>query len=246
MSEETAVARRENNVITRKEENSPNNRLFGEFNKVFVSGRIETELKYSHEVMWENFYRTRVRVARFSGTEDLVPIVISDLLLGQKFMNKPLEGKWVEVAGQFRSYNKMGEDGCKHLDLYLFVTAINIYENEDELEETTNANLIYLDGYICKPPVFRRTPLGSEITDLFIAVNRLHGKSDYIPCIAWERLAQWARELKIGNRVELYGRIQSRKDFKRFSPDSNEGERRDFYEISIIKMRKVEDLSLEG
>lgn len=245
MSDETRVTIRENNVITRQEENSPMEKLFSEFNKVFVSGRIEAEFEYSHETFWEEFYRTRVRVERLSGTEDLVPIVVSNLLIGKDRMKKSLEGKWVEVAGQFRSYNKLGEDGRKHLDLFLFVTAINIYEDEDELEEATNANLIYLDGYLCKTPVFRKTPLGRQITDLLIAVNRAYGKSDYIPCIAWGRVAQFVSELEVGNRVKLYGRVQSREYFKRYSPDSEAGEYRDAYEISVMRMRKIEDLRLE-
>ena len=246
MSDETGVARWENNVITRREENSPTEKLFSEFNKVFVSGRIEAEFDFSHEVLWEKFYRTRVRVERLSGTEDLVPIVVSDLLIGRERMKTSLEGKWVEIAGQFRSYNKLGEDGRKHLDLFLFVTAINIYDDEDELEEVTNANLIYLDGYLCKPPVFRKTPLGRQITDLLIAVNRPYGKSDYIPCIAWGRVAQWASEFEVGNRVKLYGRVKSREYFKRFSKDTEAGEYREAYEISIMRMQKVEDLRLEG
>lgn len=246
MSDETGVARRENNVITRREENSLTEKLFSEFNKVFVSGRIEAEFDFSHEVLWEKFYRTRVRVERLSGTEDLVPIVVSDLLIGRERMKTSLEGKWVEVAGQFRSYNKLGEDGRRHLDLFLFVTAISIYDDEDELEEVTNANLIYLDGYLCKPPVFRKTYLGRQITDLLIAVNRPYGKSDYIPCIAWGRVAQWASEFEVGNRVKLYGRVQSREYFKRFSKDSKAGEYRDAYEISVMRMQKVEDLRLEG
>lgn len=246
MSDETRVARRENNVITRWEESSSTKRLFSEFNKVFVSGRIEAEFEYSHEVQWEKFYRTRVRVERLSGTEDLVPIMVSDLLIGQKMLKKSLKGKWVEVAGQFRSYNKLGEDGRRHLELFLFVTAINIYEDEDEQEEITNANLIYLDGYLCKPPVFRKTPLGRQITDLLIAVNRPYGKSDYIPCIAWGRIAQWVSEFEVGNRVKLYGRVQSREYFKRYSNDSEAGEYRNAYEISVMRMQKVEDLRLEG
>mgnify|MGYP002566132194 CR=1 FL=1 len=246
MSDETRVARRENNVITRQEENSGTERLFSEFNKVFVSGRIEAEFEYSHEVLWEKFYRTRVRVERLSGTEDLVPIMVSDLMIGKEMLKKSLEGKWVEVAGQFRSYNKLGEDGRRHLELFLFVTAINIYEDEDELEEITNANLIYLDGHLCKPPVFRKTPLGRQITDLMIAVNRSYGKSDYIPCIAWGRIAQWVSEFEVGNRVKLYGRVQSREYLKRYSNDSEAGEYRNAYEISVMRMQKVEDLRLEG
>ena len=246
MSDETGVARRENNVITRQEENSTTEKLFSEFNKVFVSGRIEAEFEYSHEVMWEKFYQTRVRVERLSGTEDLVPIIVSDLLIGRERMKKSLEGKWVEVVGQFRSHNKEGSDGRRHLELFLFVTAINIYENEDELEEITNANLIFLDGCLCKPPVYRKTPLGRQITDLIIAVNRPYGKSDYIPCIAWGRVAQWVSEFEVGNRVQLYGRVQSRKYFKRYSKDSEAGEFRDVYEISVMRMQRVDDLRLEG
>ena len=241
MSDETAVARRENNVITRQEENSTTKKFFSEFNKVFISGKIEAEFEYSHEVLWEKFYRTRVRVERLSGTEDLVPIIVSDLLIGRERIKNSLKGKWVEVAGQFRSHNKVGEDGRKHLELFLFVTSINIYEDEDELEETTNANLIYLDGYLCKPPVYRKTPLGRQITDLLIAVNRPYGKSDYIPCIAWGRVAQWASEFETGNRVKLYGRIQSREYFKRYSEDSDEGEHRVAYEISVMRMQGVEE-----
>lgn len=247
MSDETELVRRENNVITRQEENAANDKLFGEFNKVFVRGRIDAEFEYSHETHWEEFYRTRVRVTRFSGTEDLVPIVVSDLLIGKEQMKKSFEGKFVEVAGQFRSCNKLGEDGRKHLDLFLFVTAIKIYEDEEEMEEATNANLIYLDGYLCKPPVLRKTPLsGRYITDLLIAVNRPYGKSAYIPCIAWGRVAQWASEFEIGNRVRLYGRVQSRKYFKRDSPDSEIGVFKEAYEISVMRMQRVEDLRLEG
>lgn len=245
MSDETRVTRRENNVITRQEENSPTEKLFSEFNKVFVSGRIEDELEYSHKVLWEKFYRTRVRVTRFSGTEDFIPIVVSDLLIGRKRMNTSLKDKWVEVAGQFRSYSKLGEDGRKHLDLFLFVTVINVYDDEEELEEDANANSIYLDGYLCKPPVFRKTTLGRQITELLIAVNRSYGKSDYIPCIAWGRVAQWASEFEVGNRVKIYGRVQSRQYFKRYSPDSEAGEYREAYEISVMRMQKVEDLRLE-
>ena len=107
MSDERARVIRDN-VIMRKEKNSKK-RLFGENNKAFVSGRIESELEFSHEIMWEKFYETRVRVNRFDDKEDFVPVVVSELLLREK--NK-LAGKLVEVAGQFRSHNKCGEDGC--------------------------------------------------------------------------------------------------------------------------------------
>lgn len=246
MPEETIAERKENNVIARREKNTVTEKPFTEFNKVFISGQIESDFTYSHETFWEKFYQTRVRVLRNSGTEDFIPIIISNLLLGEKNLQKSLKDKWIEVAGQFRSRNYLGTDGYRHLELFLFVNAINIYDNEDELDESTNANLIYLDGYMCKPPIFRITPLGREIADLTIAVNRAYGKSDYLPCICWGRVAQWANQLNVGTRVKLYGRIQSREYFKKFTPDSNAGEYRNAYEISIMRMQEIETLKLES
>lgn len=239
MSEKRLVTTRDDNIIIRREAIYGTKKIFSEFNKAWISGIIEEEFEYSHEVWWEKFYKTRVRVTRLNGTEDCVPIVVSDLQM-TNILEGSLKGKYVEVGGQFRSYNKLGEDGRKHLSLFLFVTTINVYESEEDFEDATNANLIYLDGYICKPPVFRMTPLGRQITDLMVAVNRNYNKSDYIPCIAWGRVAQHARELEVGNRIKLYGRAQSRQYFKRVSPESEERESRTAYEISIMRM-KVED-----
>ena len=111
-------------------------------------------------------------------------------------------------------------------------------------EENKNINLIYLDGYLCKPPIFRKTPLGRQITDLLIAVNRHNRKSDYIPCIVWGRTAQWVSKFEVGARVKMYGRIQSRMYFKKISPDSDEGEDRDAYEIYLFIMNKVESIEI--
>jgi len=236
MLDEVRVVNWENNVITRLEEKFPN-KLFTEFNKGFVSGRIEDELEYSHEVLGKKFYRTRVIVERLSGTEDLVPIVVPDVLIGQERMKKSLKGKWIEVAGQFRSHNKIGDDGHMHLELFLFVKTINICENEYELEEIKNTNLIYLDGCICRLPVFRITPLGKRIAELLIKVDRPYGKEDFIPCIVWGSVAELANVLEVGERVKIYGRIQSREYFKRYSPDSENGEYKNAYEISALRMQ---------
>lgn len=242
---ENSVTKRENNIIVAKEEVSANQKIFTEFNKVWISGRIEEEFEFSHEVLWEKFYKTRVVIPRLSGVEDYIPIIVSDLLIGN-ILNKPLRGVYVEVGGQFRSYNRFGKDGKKHLELLLFANVINVYEEEELIEEEANYNLIYLDGYICKPPVFRTTPLGRQITDLLIAVNMSYNRSAYIPCIAWGKVAQYASQLEVGNRIKLYGRIQSRQYFKRFSLDSEAGEYKDAYEISIMRMMKVDELLLEG
>lgn len=245
MSEEIRVVARKNNEITRSEEKADTGIYSCESNKAFVSGIIEEEFEYSYATMWESFYKTKVKVKRKSETEDLIPILVSERLV-RNIITKSFKDKWVEVAGQLRTHNKLGEDGRRHLEISLFVSAINIYDNEDDLEEITNANLVYIDGYICKPPVFRTTPLGRQITDLLIAVNRNYGKSDYIPCIVWGRNAQWASRFEVSNHVRMYGRIQSREYFKRFSEDSDAGERRTVYEVSIIRMQKIEELMIEG
>lgn len=239
MLDKTVETRWKNNVIERQDLNSTNGELFSEFNKVFVSGRIEEDFEYSHRTFWKEYYRTRVRITRLSGTDDLVPIVVSNLVLSKEKIKKSLKGKWVEVAGQFRSYNRLGEDGRKHLDLFLYVTLINIYDNKEEMKEIENVNSIYLKGYLCKKPIYRITPLGSQITEVFIAVNRPNGESDYIPCITWDRDAKWSRKLEVGNQVEIYGRIQSRKYFKRYSPDTDEGKYKETYEISTMRIQKV-------
>lgn len=243
MSDKNLIVRENNNVIVRQEGVYINEKIFCDFNKVWISGIIEDEFEYNHENFWEKFYRTRVKIERLSGTQDYIPLIVSNMLI-YNISKESLKGKYVEVAGQFRSFNKEGDDGRRHLELFLFATAINIYESEAEFEEVTNANLIYLDGYICKPPVYRTTPLGRQITDLLIAVNRSYNKSDYIPCIAWGRNAQYASEFEVGNRIKLYGRIQSRQYFKRFSSGSEEGEMREAYEISIMRLMKVEELLL--
>lgn len=210
-------------------------KTFVKFNKAFVSGRIEADFKYDHEILGEKFYRTRIKVQKTSGAENLVPIIVSYSLIGSKNIQQSFKDKFVEVTGQFRSHNKLNDDGHKSLELFLFVMAIHVYEDKESLEESLNSNLVYLDGYLCKPPVYRKTHLGRQSTNLLIAVNRDFGKSSYIPCVALDRVALSASTLEVGNRVQLYGEISSRKYFKKFSPTSKDGEYKVAYEISVIR-----------
>lgn len=241
---EKSMERREFGDLIKREEilNNPNN--LSDSNKAWISGFIEEDFEYSHESFGERFYKTRVRVTRNSGTEDFVPIVVSDWRV-TNISEIKLKGKYVEIGGQFRSDKRMGEDGKKHLYLCLFVTDISVCEDGKEPKETTDENSIYLDGYICKTPVFRITPLEKEITDLLVAVHRNYPKTDFIPCIAWGESARFASQLKVGDRIKLFGRIQSREYFKKLSPESEEGETRTVYEVSIMRMAKVEKLLLE-
>lgn len=193
-----------------------------------VTGTIASEPEFNHEAYGEKFYTVMLDAERASGTVDCVPLTISDRLFD---LNDTYTGKRVHVSGQFRSYN----DG-NHLVLSLFVLDI---EELDDRQDDLLVNGVSLDGYICKEPKYRTTPLGREIADLMIAVNRSYGKADYIPCIAWGRNAKFAGRLEIGARVKIEGRIQSRNYLKRY-PDGTE-EERTAYEVSVSRIEVVED-----
>lgn len=229
----------EKNVIVKHEEANP--RLFAPNNKVFISGVLEKDFEFSHEFLLEVFYKTRIKVCRYSNTEDMIPIIVSELLIDNERKKGSVAGKYVEVTGEFRSHNKKDINGVSHLELFLFVTSIKISDTFGEMEEKLNLNSIYLQGHICKKPAYRITHSKREVTDLIIAVTRARTKSDYIPCIAWNRSAMWTSYLKVGDKVELYGRIQSRKYLKWTGTDANEAEQREAYEVSIMRIRKVAD-----
>lgn len=148
-----------------------------ENNKVSVIGEVVSEFKFSHEVFGEGFYVVDMAVSRLSDQVDIIPLMVSERLLD---VSKDYQGCTMEALGQFRSYNR--HEGTKNrLVLSIFVREVNFLE---EFTDYTKTNQIFLDGYICKEPIYRKTPLGREIADLLLAVNRPYGKSDYIPCIA--------------------------------------------------------------
>lgn len=198
--------------------------MYLENNEVTLSGRVVGEFEVSHKVLGEKFLISKLEVRRLSGNVDVIPVVVSERLLTDESYN----GKVVRVFGQFRSYNQY--DGQKsHLILSVFAREIssNISCEEEE-------NYIFLNGYICKEPVYRKTPLGREVADLLLAVNRPYGKSDYIPCISWGRNARYAAGLPVGTNLAISGRIQSREYIKRYS--ENEEEIKAVYEVSVCKM----------
>ena len=200
-------------------------------NQVTIVGTVDSEFTYSHEVFGEGFYMLEVVVSRLSHMEDRIPLMVSERLVDVK---ESCMGKIVEVHGQFRSYNKH-EEGRNRLILSVFVREFSFVGEEGTL---TRPNSIYLDGYICKPPVYRMTPLGREIADLLMAVNRPYGKSDYLPCICWGRNARFAGKCEVGTHIHLWGRIQSRTYQKRLEDDVVE--KRTAYEISVNKIECVE------
>jgi hypothetical protein len=201
-------------------------------NQVSVAGEVVSEFEFSHEVFGEGFYCLHIQVGRLSESFDVIPLMISERLMDVK---ADYRGKYIEVLGQFRSYNRH-EANRNRLVLSVFAREVNICEEEDS---EVKPNHIYLDGYICKKPVYRKTPLGREIADLLVAVNRPYGKSDYIPCICWGRNARFAEKFQVGEHIQLWGRIQSREYQKKIS--ENEVERRVAYEVSVSKLECLEE-----
>ncbi len=203
-----------------------------ENNQVTIMGTIVSGYQFSHEIFGENFYMVDVQVPRLSDSADIIPIMISERIVD---VEVEAVGANVIINGQFRSYNR---HESKKNRLLLSVFARDI-EFVDEVLENEKTNQIYLDGYICKPPVYRKTPLGREITDLLLASNRPYGKSDYIPCICWGRNARYASSFEVGMRCVIWGRIQSREYMKKISED--ELERRIAYEVSVSKLELFEE-----
>lgn len=205
-----------------------------ENNKVTLSGKIVSNFEFSHECYGEKFFTAMLSAERASGQKDTIPIMVSERLVDVK---AEWIGRFVRVSGQFRSYNKH-KDGRSHLELSVFAR-----EFEDITEERDfgleDENFISLDGYICKEPKYRETPLGREIADILFAINRPYGKSDYVPMICWGRNAVYASSLEIGTRLQIEGRIQSREYQKRIS--DGEYETRTAYEVSISKLTAVNE-----
>lgn len=203
-----------------------------ENNKISVIGEVLTGFTFSHEVCGEGFYMMDIAVKRLSGQADILPLMVSERLLD---VHQDYSGSTIEALGQFRSYNR--HEGMRNrLMLSIFAREVRFME---EFTDYTKTNRIFLDGYICKPPVYRRTPLGREIADILLAVNRPYGKSDYIPCISWGRNAHYASGLEVGDRVRIWGRIQSREYMKQLN--GTESEKRIAYEVSISRMEEVGD-----
>ncbi len=200
-----------------------------ENNSVTIVGTVKSEPEFSHEMYGEGFYNVYLEVPRLSDISDALPITISERLMTG--VNLEIGNKLV-VVGQLRSYNKLMEGSNK---LILTIFARDVKQDD---EENKNPNQIYLDGFICKRPIYRTTPFGREITDMLIAVNRPYNKSDYIPSIAWGRNARYSENLAVGDRIRIWGRIQSREYQKKISDE--EVITRIAYEVSISKMEIVD------
>lgn len=202
-----------------------------ENNMVTIAGKVVSDLEFSHEVYGEGFYRMYLEVPRLSNTYDLIPVTISERLLKDKIQ----KGNCIELEGQFRSYNSYSNEGNK-LILTVFAREFRLL---DSVESVKNPNQVFLNGFICKKPVYRMTPFGREITDILLAVNRPYNKSDYIPCISWGRNARYSESLNVGDNLKIWGRVQSRTYQKTL--ETGEVITKVAYEVSISKMEKCKN-----
>lgn len=196
-------------------------------NKVSICGEIVSGFNYSHDVFGEGFYLFDLKVNRLSDTADVIPVMVSERLID---VSNNIVGQYVDIKGQYRSFNKPVDNKTK--------LALSVFAREISFKESvTDKNDIVIDGYVCKPPIYRKTPLGRDIADVLLAVNRPYGKSDYIPCIFWGRNARFAESFEVGERIKVWGRIQSREYQKQIS--EREFEKRVAYEVSVGKVEVI-------
>ena len=188
-------------------------------NRVVLRGTVAGEAVLSHQVHGIDFYRFPLAVPRLSGREDLLNILFP---LSSPETALPQAGAFVEVTGEIRSFNNRSGVGNR---LVITVLARSVVPGEGD-----PCNQVFLHGVLCKPPVLRRTPLGRDICDLLLAVNRRYRRADYLPCIAWGSLALQCSQLQTGDALWLDGRLQSRTYLKTIGETTQE---RTAFEISI-------------
>lgn len=202
-----------------------------ENNKIVLVGTVEQPLCYSHRIYGENFFSLMLAVRRKSGNVDHLPVTVSERLITRS----PVIGDRCRVEGQVRTYNEFC-DMKNHLRIIVFCREIQFSDEENKIPGT-DRNEVFLSGFICRTPYYRVSPLGREICDIMLASNRIHGKSDYIPCITWGRSARFGAELGVGTAVNIKGRFQSRV-YRKILPDGS-SELRTAYEVSVIMVEVV-------
>ncbi len=208
------------------------NTNYDDNNHLKLVGKVTSEKKFSHEIYGEKFYIFDLSVPRLSGNADNIPVTISERLLTNQDITV---GVKVEIEGQFRSYNSYDHEKNR-LILTVFVKDIQFLENQEEVEFRKDqiSNEVVLGRFICKKPIYRKTPFGREISDILLAVNRAYNKSDYIPCIAWGRNARFCENVPVGTEVRIVGRVQSREYEKKY--EDGTVEKKVAYEVSVSSL----------
>ena len=196
-------------------------------NRIILAGTVGGAAVWSHENHGITYFRFPLRVCRLSGVEDVLNVVAAQSLL-ERCPARP--GESLVVEGEVRSYNNRSGTGSKLI--------ITVYARAMERNKGPHQNDLTLAGVLCKPPVLRRTPLGREICDMMLAVNRRYGRADYLPCIAWGGLAVWCSRLDVGDRLKLNGRLQSRDYLKEVNGQT---EQRTAFEISVMSLETARE-----
>lgn len=223
--------------MSEMDKNVQENVVIGNFplNYVALCGDVVDEPSFHHKTHDESIYRFFVSVPRLNKEVlDIIPVEISDRVVD---LTKIKAGNRVGIEGQYRSFNQPNENGKVSLKLFVFVKDVT-FMNEEDLNQNDYVNYVRLVGHLCKKPVYRKTPSGREISDVILAVNRIYGRSDYIPCIAWGRNSRYASNLNVGDRIVVEGRLQSRKYRKKLETGIEE---HTVYEVSTYKVVKVEN-----
>ena len=214
------------------------NTNYSENNQLVLVGKVTSDKRFSHEIYGEKFYIFDLSVPRLSGNADIIPITISERLLLEDDL---IPGKNIVIEGQFRSYNSF-ENNKNRLVLTVFAKEIKFAENQEEEFKPSKdnaSNEVILDGFICKKPIYRKTPFGREISDILLAVNRAYNKSDYIPCIAWGRNARFCENVPVGTEVRVIGRVQSRQYEKKYEDGTSEI--KIAYEVSVSSLEVIDE-----
>lgn len=193
-------------------------------NKVSVSGKIISDFQAVFKRRNTSYFIADLAIRRLSGRVDCIPVMFNDRLINTA---NDYKGQYISVAGQYISYNLI-ENGKWKLKLYVMAEEVKFEEAENR---DIDDNHIFLDGHVCKKPIFRRTPSGRSITDLFVVVRCSDTKSYYFPCICWGKIAYSAASLSVGDRVGVLGRIQSREYTKQLN--GHTVEQRIAYEVSV-------------
>lgn len=202
-------------------------------NEVYLIGTIETNPVLNSEYNGVRYYRFLLRSNRKNGDYDMIPITVDDR--DQDTLNKIIAGNTIEIKGVFRSTNTKKENQKKALKMYIYAKEIAEVD-----ANTKHINNVYITGYIIKPVIFRNTPkTKTPISDIIIAINRNNSKSDYMVCIAWNNTAKISKKMRVGDKIRLVGRFQSREYMKQL--DINTVESRTAYEISIGYMDREND-----
>ncbi|MBQ8304799.1 MAG: single-stranded DNA-binding protein [Blautia sp.] len=203
-------------------------------NQVVVHGRVVEQLTADSAMYGTGFQCMQLLVEGRGGRVDLLPVLLSDRLSDPE---EDHTGEDMEIHGELRTYNYY-RDGRRHMQMMVFAREMQLFLDD----HAYSRNQIYLDGYLCKTPFYRRTPSGKEITEILLAVNRVYGRSDYIPCICWGRTARYADLLDVGTQVRLWGRIQSR-EYQKKEPGAA-ARRYMTYEVSVARLEDVKEPSI--